>query len=424
MGRMPDASLAELYEQHAPAARRAALRLAPPGEADDLVAESFTRIIGAMASGRAAPEQFRPYLLATVRNEAYRKGTQRARLVPVPDPEPAPAPAADTAVLDADEAGRVRAAFTGLQPRWRDVLWATEVEDLGPSKLAARFGTTPDGVAQLAARAREGLRQAYLAAHAPCKAYAGLLAASARGTLGPRRAVRLDAHLASCGRCRVAAGELASINSRLGVLIGPAALALAATAAKAARRGLPWLHPAAWTAAAVTVVSAGVLPLTLTSPPHGGGGAPGTGGAAAGPVAARPAAAAAPAAYQARHARPGGPGGAAPAPAAAPVTAGHAAGGLTSGTAGTAGQAVSGVTGTAGQAVAGAGSQAGQAVTGITGAAGQAVGQVAPAAGQLVTGAGQAAGGAVSGLSGTAGQAASQAGQQVAGTVQGVLGGL
>jgi RNA polymerase sigma factor (sigma-70 family) len=390
----PDA-LAELYAEHAPAARRAALGLVRPDDADDVVSESFTRILGAVRSGRAAPERFRPYLMATVRHEAARTHRDGARLTVVADPDPPAAGAADEPVLDADEASRVREAYATLPPRWQAVLRATEVDGRSARELAEEFGTTPDGVAQLAARARDRLRRAYLAAHAPCKPHADALAARARGQLGPRRSRTLDAHLAGCGRCRSASGDLAAINSRLGVIIGPVtALALAATA-KAARRGLSWAHPAAWTAAAASlVVAGGVLPLTLATPPHGGGAVRGAGHAATGPVQARPAAAQVQAQvpYQARHARP---------PAPVPSTAG---------------QVVTGVTQAAGQAVTSTGQAAGTAVTGVASAAGQAVTPLSPAIGQAVAGTGSAAGAAVSGITSTAGQ--------LGGTVGGVVSSL
>lgn len=267
MRAMPDAELAGLWAEHAPAARRAALRAAPAADADDLVAESFTRILGAVRSGRDVPEDFRPYWAATVRHEAARAGRHRARLVPVPDPEPAPGPGADQPVLDAAEAALVRQAYRCLPARWQEVLWAAEVDRVPPRVLAGRMGLTADAVAQLAARAREGLRQAYLAVHAPCPDFADALAARVRGQLGPRRLARLDAHLASCGRCQVASGELAALNARLGQVLAPAVLA--AVLGRAARRS--WWHPAAWTAGAASVAAAAavvVLPLHPGPPSH------------------------------------------------------------------------------------------------------------------------------------------------------------
>ena len=55
------------------------------------------------------------------------------------------------------------------------------------------FGLSANGVSALAVRAREGLRQAYLAEHvganipAACKAYAEALSADTRGRLSRRR---------------------------------------------------------------------------------------------------------------------------------------------------------------------------------------------------------------------------------------------
>jgi DNA-directed RNA polymerase specialized sigma24 family protein len=52
-------------------------------------------------------------------------------------------------------------AFDSLPPRWRAVLWQTEVEGRSPASLAAVSGMSANGVAQLASRARMGLAVAW-----------------------------------------------------------------------------------------------------------------------------------------------------------------------------------------------------------------------------------------------------------------------
>lgn len=54
-----------------------------------------------------------------------------------------------------------RRAFLSLPARWRAVLWQTEVEGRTPAELAPAAGMTPNGVAQLAWRARLGLAMAW-----------------------------------------------------------------------------------------------------------------------------------------------------------------------------------------------------------------------------------------------------------------------
>ena len=53
-------------------------------------------------------------------------------------------------------------AFASLPERWQAVLWHTEIEGARPADVAPLLGLTANGVAALAYRAREGLRQAYL----------------------------------------------------------------------------------------------------------------------------------------------------------------------------------------------------------------------------------------------------------------------
>ena len=150
-----------LWAQHQPAARRAAMALVPADAADDIVSEAFARVLAASARGQG-PREFRPYLLAAVRNLARDWLADRRRQVPVPDPEPRdPAPGAGEEAARAEELAMVLRAFSRLPQRWRAVLWQTEVEGRRPAELAQEAGMTPNAVAQLAGRARAGLAQAW-----------------------------------------------------------------------------------------------------------------------------------------------------------------------------------------------------------------------------------------------------------------------
>jgi RNA polymerase sigma factor (sigma-70 family) len=156
----PDTDAA-LWAAHQPAARRAALALVPPDAADDIVAEAFARVLSATARA-GPPREFRPYLLAAVRNLARDWRADRRRLVPVPEPRHREsAPGADGPVVRAEELAMVGRAFDSLPPRWRAVLWQTEVEGRQPAELAMLAGMSPNSVAQLASRAREGLATAW-----------------------------------------------------------------------------------------------------------------------------------------------------------------------------------------------------------------------------------------------------------------------
>lgn len=204
------AAYATLYERHRPATRQLAFRLATdPADADDLVAEAFTKVLATLRAGRGPQESFRAYLLTTLRHVCYHRARADRRIeftddltrydagVPFHDP-----------ALARLERGYAAGAFRQLPPRWRDILWHTEVEGLAPAEIAPLLGLTPNAVAVLAHRAREGLRRLYLQQHVAratdpeCRWAGDRLGGLVRGRLAARDRARLDAHLAWCAECR------------------------------------------------------------------------------------------------------------------------------------------------------------------------------------------------------------------------------
>lgn len=404
-----------LYVEHEPAARRLALTLVPPHAAEDVVAEAFTRVLDT-AVRNGPPEAFGPYLLRAVRNTALRYQSQGRRLVPVPAPEPAPAAGPDAIVSDREDARLAAAAFRQLPERWRQVLWATAVEEVTIAALANRWNMTANGVSQLASRAREGLRQGYLTEHLgavqerACREVAPFMGAAVRGRAGRRHQQQLAAHLRGCERCGQAYAGLGALNNHLGELLVPAAVAGAGAAltrvlpaARAVTRGFH-LHAPLLTLGAVASV-AGVITLQLATPAHPHAAVP----AAAVPAPSATAQASGGASVSPVAAVPLGSGGAG---LSAPV----AAGSIVPQVVGAATQAVSQVASAAGRTVTQAGQVAGTLAAGTGQAAGQAVTGVTSAAAST----GQAAGGAVSAVAGTAGQLV----QSVSGTAGGLAGGL
>jgi RNA polymerase sigma factor (sigma-70 family) len=404
-----------LYVEHEPAARRLALTLVPPHAAEDVVAEAFTRVLDASAR-LGPPAAFGPYLLRAVRNTALRYHDQGRRLVPVPDPEPAPAAGPEALVSDREDARLAAAAFRRLPERWRQVLWATAVEEVTIAALANRWGMTANGVSQLASRAREGLRQAYLTEHLgaaqgrACREVAPYMGAAVRGKAGRRRQQQLAAHLRGCERCGQAYAGLGALNNHLGELLVPAAagagaaLTRALPAARAVTRGFH-LHAPLLTLGAVAS-AAGAATFTLAVPHHG---------QAAVPAAAVPA----PSASAAAQAS----GGAGTGPVTAVPLSSGGAGQPAAPVSGAAGSIVAPVTRAVGQAASAAGravAQAGQAAGTLAAGTGRAAGQAVTGVTSAAAGTGQAAGGAVSGTAGTAGSLV----QSVAGTAGSVLGGL
>lgn len=254
----------ELYRRHSDAVLAYARTCCrDPHSAEDLASEAFTRTVQAVRDGKGPTEAWRPYLLAVVRHTAA-EWARRARRV---DLSPEFDEWLETAALAGDQAehlrtgeehavravdgGLIAAAFRALPERWRAVLWHSVVEEEPAAKVGALLGLAPSGVTSLTARAREGLREAYLAAHAEqgaadeeCRRCSGRLAAAVRRAR-PRRDVQLDRHLERCGRCRRAVRELTDLDQRLRAVLpavfllygGPAYLEARATAATATATG-------------------------------------------------------------------------------------------------------------------------------------------------------------------------------------------
>ena len=240
----------ELYIEHAPVARRVALSMVQRDAADDIVAEAFTRVLGAIRAGGGPGLAFRAYLLAAVRNTAndWLRASRRTTVIGdldqdledrVPEENMGLAQLSRGPEAEAEaraEARLVAAAFGRLPTRWRAVLWQLEVEGKAPAAIAPMFGLSANGVSALAVRAREGLRQAYLQQHigrnipASCQSYAAVLGADARGQLSQRRRSVVHEHLQHCTGCHALASELTELNSRLGAILTPAALAGASAA--------------------------------------------------------------------------------------------------------------------------------------------------------------------------------------------------
>ncbi|WP_344296309.1 sigma-70 family RNA polymerase sigma factor, partial [Streptomyces synnematoformans] len=249
-----DSAYEELYERHAPAVRRYARTCCRDSHtADDLTAEVFARTLQAVRGGAGPETAVRAYLLTTVRRvaAAWTKTAKREQLVddfavfaaqatrPVSDDDTLDLGADVRAMHEAEQSMAVQ-AFRSLPERWQTVLWHTTVEDESPSEVAPLLGLTANATAVLAHRAREGLKQAYLQAHVStaltaggdCARYADRLGAYARGGLRMRAERGLRKHLDDCARCRVAALEVADVNSRLSTLLPVAVVGWFAAAAE------------------------------------------------------------------------------------------------------------------------------------------------------------------------------------------------
>ncbi|WP_410590040.1 sigma-70 family RNA polymerase sigma factor [Amycolatopsis sp. lyj-23] len=223
------AAYGELYDRHLAAARRVAAAIAADrAERDDLIAEGFTRVLRILRSGEGPDEDFRPYLLTTIRNTMISWRRRDAAVSVVAEvPDVLPGEGSDEPVGNRLHATVAADAFASLPERWRAVLWRTEIDGESPARIAEDLGMTPNGVAALAYRAREGLRQAYLDQHVPearrrnCKNVSGQLARWVRDGISDHKAHRIAAHLDRCPDCRELAAGLRRLNEELPVTVAP-----------------------------------------------------------------------------------------------------------------------------------------------------------------------------------------------------------
>jgi RNA polymerase sigma factor (sigma-70 family) len=262
-----------LYERHLGAARKLARSLVEGDRAEDAVQDTFTKILDVLRRGGGPQAGFRPYLLTAVRRTVYDRYRSEKRLQPTDQIElyDPGVPFVDPA-LEGLERSMIVRAYQSLPERWQAVLWHTEIEGAKPADVAPLLGLTANGVAALAYRAREGLRQAYLQMHlagtatsepapdagtaagaaigvagvagaaAPitderCRAALDKLGAYVRGGLAKRETKAVEGHLDDCERCKAIYLELADVNTALREALGPLVLGGAAAAYLAAAKG-------------------------------------------------------------------------------------------------------------------------------------------------------------------------------------------
>lgn len=249
-----NAAYGALFDRHREAANRLARQLVRGPDADDLVAESFTRVLVTLQQGKGPDESFRAYLLTAMRRFHIDRIRAGARVHSTGDEREL-----DRTVEWVDpaemrfESGAAAQAFAALPERWQTVLWHLDVEGQKPADVAPLLGMSANSVSALAYRAREGLRQSYLQQHLgveqreACRNTTDKLGAFVRDGLSTRDSVKVEAHLDECARCMGLYLELREVNSNLAAWLAPALLGAAATGYLAA------------TSAATAAGSAGAL---------------------------------------------------------------------------------------------------------------------------------------------------------------------
>jgi len=230
------AAFGVLYERHSGAARAVAHQYSnTAADADDSVAEAFSRVFTAIQTGGGPDVAFRAYLFTVIRRVAL-QGAHSGRRTQATDDLDALEAAFGLGESTEDptfagfERSVVSRAYKSLPERWQAVLWYTEVEQLNAAQIAPVLGLSANGVAALAYRAREGLRQAYLQQHLAspaseaCTIVNAKLGAYVRGGLAKRETALVESHLEECGDCRALVLELGDVNHGMRAIIAPLVL--------------------------------------------------------------------------------------------------------------------------------------------------------------------------------------------------------
>ena len=275
----------EIYTREVDAARRLARILVGEQGADELVSESFARVLTQLQAGRGPTDDFRAYLHVTIRN-GFRDGLRATKESPSSD-QPwlldDVLPPVEELVEDLDREVAVTALAT-LPKSWQQVLWHLEVEGRKPADVATILDMDAGAVSSLAYRAREGLKRAYLDQHLQpatgghCGWTQSRMSQYVRGDLSPRAQQKVADHLDECETCSAAFLAVDRVNKKLAAWLFPVVLWGVASAHKG---GLLWIAGAGATGAGGAGSSG-----TPTSGPSGSAGGPASNPIALGAAAA------------------------------------------------------------------------------------------------------------------------------------------
>lgn len=261
----------ELWRRHVQAALRVGRRVAP-GQAEDLVSESFLAVYHQIADKGNGPESaFRAYLFTTMRNTALR--WQKAGQLVATDPDLDEIVYEDglSWIEDRAESAALLAAFEDIPERWQRVLWLSEVEEVGRGDIAADLGIKPNAVSALLKRARTGLRLSWLTRQVPeslrddpahvARLLPPLILRGRLGDLEPRQ----QEHLRQCRQCAEVETDLRTSHRQMrhGTL-GAAGFAALGIALPAAGPAAPAVAAAGLSLLSLTAIAASVALVIAT----------------------------------------------------------------------------------------------------------------------------------------------------------------
>ncbi|XVQ86295.1 sigma factor [Microbispora siamensis] len=211
------AAFGTLYRRHSPAARSLARQVVQSEDAvEDLLVETFARVLEVVRRGGGPASAFRPYLLSSLRRYAA------AGVVDLAD--------GDSLYVDPELAGLERSplarAYRSLPERWRMLLWHVEIEGGRPVDAGPLLGLSGRTAALLTRRARQGLREAYVRLHlengprAECRPILSMILRYVENGLPKQEAGAVDAHVAECIDCRSIFLQMVDLTQELRAVVG------------------------------------------------------------------------------------------------------------------------------------------------------------------------------------------------------------
>ncbi|MEU6424547.1 hypothetical protein ABZ860_01520 [Microbispora sp. NPDC046973] len=211
------AAFGALYRRHSAAARSLARQVVQSEDAvEDLLVETFARVLEVVRRGGGPTCAFRPYLLGSVRRYAA------AGVVDLAD--------GDSLYVDPELTGLERSplarAYRSLPERWRTVVWHVEIEGGRPADTGPLLGLSGRAAALLARKARQGLREAYLRLHlengprAECRPILSMILRYVENGLPKQEAGAVDAHVAECIDCRSVFLQMVDLTQELRAVVG------------------------------------------------------------------------------------------------------------------------------------------------------------------------------------------------------------
>ncbi|MFI2490398.1 sigma-70 family RNA polymerase sigma factor [Promicromonospora kroppenstedtii] len=223
-----------LYERHSAAARALARQYVSAADAEDVVADAFSKLFEMLRRGVGPDAGFRPYLYTMVRHRSFDVSRGAARTRPSTDDEIESVlgrvASKDDPALEGFERSVIAKAYVDLPERWREVLWYVLVDELKPAQVAPVLGLSPNGVSALLYRAKEALRAGYLQqhlSHSPsdtCRTVNPLLGGYVRASLSKRETAKIDEHLSTCATCSALVLELHDVAHGMKTVIAPLVL--------------------------------------------------------------------------------------------------------------------------------------------------------------------------------------------------------